>query len=52
MDESGNTREDLRLPEGDTGTDIQTRFDAGEELLISVLAAMGHEQIMTHKAKA
>ncbi|XP_034044326.1 eukaryotic translation initiation factor 5A-1-like [Thalassophryne amazonica] len=43
MDDNGDIREDLRVPEGEVGKDIQTKFDAGEEITVTVLAAMGEE---------
>jgi len=43
MADNGDVREDLRLPEGPLGTEIQTKFEAGEDLIISVLSSMGEE---------
>ncbi|KAG7274083.1 hypothetical protein CRUP_028790 [Coryphaenoides rupestris] len=33
MFENGDIREDLRLPEGDLGKEIQSKFDANDEFL-------------------
>lgn len=35
MFENGDIREDLRLPEGDLGKEIQNKFDANDEFLVS-----------------
>lgn len=49
MDENGETREDVKLPESDLARDIREQFDAGKSLAVSVMAAMGHEQIIAIK---
>lgn len=41
--EDGNTKDDVKLPEGELGEEIQTQFDDGKELIITVLSAMGEE---------
>merc|ERR1719192_2161549 len=43
MDEEGNLSSDIKVPEGDVGKDIEERHAAGEELLVSILEAMGEE---------
>jgi len=35
MDDGGNQREDLKLPEGDLGKEIREKFDEGDTLLVS-----------------
>jgi translation initiation factor 5A len=37
LDDSGNEKEDLNMPEGELGKEIQERFDKGEQLLVSKL---------------
>lgn len=37
MLESGIMREDLKLPEGDLGKDIQEKFDNGDTFMVSSL---------------
>ena len=49
MDEEGNVREDLKLPEGDLGKEIKEKFDDGDDLDVVVLSAMGNDQIMEYK---
>ena len=40
MDEAGNTKDDLRLPTDDElAKEIQTAFDDGKELVVTVLKA-------------
>lgn len=43
MDDNGEQRADIRLPESDLGKDIQAKFDSGEQLMITVISAMGEE---------
>jgi len=49
MEESGNTRDDIKLPDGDVGNEVRTKFDASEDLLLTVLAAMGEEMVIGTK---
>lgn len=54
MMENGDTREDLTLPKGTDEADklaesIKEQFAAGQELVVSVLKAMGEEMINSVK---
>lgn len=49
MTSDGATKDDVKLPEGEIGSQIQTDFDAGKELLISVLTSMGEEACIAFK---
>lgn len=54
MDEEGNCREDIKLPDvpDNFGREIRTAFDSGKSITVSVLSAMGHEQIIALKEEA
>ncbi|ESO84338.1 hypothetical protein LOTGIDRAFT_236304 [Lottia gigantea] len=49
MDDSGVTRDDLKLPDGDLGENIRKAFDNGDSLVVSVISAMGEENIHAFK---
>ena len=43
MSDDADVRDDIRLPEGDLGKDIKSRFDAGEQFMITVIKALDQE---------
>lgn len=45
MTQDGVAKDDVKVPEGDIGTQIQTDFDEGKDLLITIVSAMGEEQV-------
>merc|ERR1712199_7043 len=49
MREDGTTKDDLKLPENDVGELIRKDYAADKQLLITVVRAMGDEQIMGSK---
>ena len=51
MDEGGETREDLKMPErpDELVKSIREGFDAGDSLILAVVKAMGEEHIMACK---
>ena len=38
MDDLGETKEDIRLPDSDLGKEIRTRFEKDESLLVGLMA--------------
>lgn len=36
MADNGDLREDLKIPDGELGTQLRADFDAGKELLVSI----------------
>lgn len=49
MSDNGDLREDLRLPEGDLGSQIKSDYDGGKELLCTVLKSCGEECVIAIK---
>ena len=49
MSQDGAPKDDVKVPEGDLGKQIQDDFDAGKELLVTIVAAMGEEQALSCK---
>jgi translation initiation factor 5A len=54
MDGTGNTKENLKLPEGELGEDLEKKYkevkdDTSSDLLVTVVGAMGIEQIYSFK---
>ena len=51
MDDTTNEiRDDLKLPEGELGKEIQTKFENDDQQLCTVLKAMGEESVIATKA--
>ena len=49
MQADGSTKDDVKLPEGELGNKIQEDFDAGKDLIVTVVAAMGEEHALAYK---
>lgn len=49
MSDNGDIREDLKVPDGDLGAQLKTEFDAGKELLCTVLKSCGEECVIALK---
>jgi translation initiation factor 5A len=49
--ENGDIRDDIKAPEdGSLATEIKTRFENGDDMLLTVLGAMGEEQVIAVKS--
>jgi len=49
MTQDGASKDDVRVPDSELGEQIQTDFEAGKDLLISIISAMGEEQAISYK---
>lgn len=49
MSGDGNSKDDVKVPEGDIGDDISKQFDDGKDLLVTIVSAMGEEQAISFK---
>lgn len=49
MDDAGSQREDIKLCEGELGTTIETKFEEGADMMVTVMTAMGEEQVVGYK---
>ncbi|EIE85318.1 eukaryotic translation initiation factor 5A [Rhizopus delemar RA 99-880] len=49
MTQDGNTKDDVKLPEGELGETLEAEFEEGKDLLVTVVTAMGEEHALTFK---
>ena len=49
MDDNGETKDDLKLPDDEVGEDIRKKHEAGESFTVTVLSACGEEKIVGTK---
>ncbi|KAK4052291.1 hypothetical protein OIO90_004372 [Microbotryomycetes sp. JL221] len=49
MTTDGTPKDDVRVPEGEIGDQIQAAFDDGQDLSVTVISAMGTEQAIAFK---
>jgi len=49
MTQDGVAKDDVKVPEGDIGTQISSAFEDGKDLLVTIVAAMGEEQAISYK---
>jgi translation initiation factor 5A len=49
MNQDGSTKDDVQVPDNELGQKIQEEFDAGKDLLVTVVAAMGEEHALAYK---
>ncbi|KAK9764919.1 translation initiation factor eIF5A [Basidiobolus ranarum] len=45
----GSMKDDVKQPEGDLGNKMEEEFNEGKELLVTVIAAMGEEAVVSYK---
>lgn len=43
MSDNGDLREDLKIPDGDVGQQVRSEYDAGKDILCTVLKSCGEE---------
>ncbi|KAJ6256943.1 Eukaryotic translation initiation factor [Drechslerella dactyloides] len=49
IDTDGNSKDDVKVPDSEIGKAVQDDFDAGKDLLITILTAMGEEAAVAVK---
>ena len=49
MQDDGSSKDDVKVPEGELGNQIQKDFDEGKELIVMVTSAMGEEHCLAYK---
>jgi len=49
MDDNGDDKADLRVPDNDIGKEINEKFENGETFMVTVLSAVGEETIVGTK---
>lgn len=49
MTADGAAKDDVKVPEGDLGKQIETDFNDGKDLLVTIVSAMGEEQAISVK---
>ena len=45
MSADGASKDDVKVPEGDLGAQISADFEAGKDLLVTIISAMNEEQV-------
>ncbi|KAH9028944.1 eukaryotic translation initiation factor 5A-2 [Lactarius hengduanensis] len=49
MNSDGVSKDDVKVPEGDLGSQISAGFDEGKDLLVTIISAMNEEQAISFK---
>ncbi|GAA5929673.1 hypothetical protein JCM1841_004264 [Sporobolomyces salmonicolor] len=47
--QDGTAKDDVKVPDTDLGEQIQAAFDEGQDLLVTIISAMGEEQAISFK---
>ena len=50
MTQEGVSKDDVKVPEGELGQQISTDFEEGKDLLVTIVSAMGEEQVIEQSA--
>lgn len=50
MEDSGEMKDDVKIPENDTGKEIKTKFENGDTFMVTILKACGDELAVGWKA--
>ena len=49
MTMDGETKDDVKAPEGELGDSMQAAFDEGKDLMVTIISAMGEESAISFK---
>jgi len=49
MNQDGASKDDVKVPDSDLGSQISAGFDEGKDLLVTIVSAMGEEQAISFK---
>lgn len=49
MTDSGETKQDVKAPEGELGDKLQADFDDGKELIVTIVSAMDEEACISYR---
>ena len=52
MTMDGDTKDDVKAPEGELGEQLQAAFDEGKDLMVTVISAMDEEAVISFKESA
>ncbi|KAL6928064.1 translation elongation factor eIF-5A [Hanseniaspora valbyensis] len=52
MDMEGDTKDDVKAPEGELGDNLQAAFDEGKDLMVTIISAMNEEAAISFKETA
>ncbi|KAK9247102.1 translation protein SH3-like domain-containing protein [Lipomyces tetrasporus] len=49
MTPDGATKDDVKVPDGDIGAKIESEFEEGKDLIVTIVSAMGEEACISYK---
>ncbi|WFD06903.1 translation initiation factor eIF5A [Malassezia vespertilionis] len=49
MSNDGNSKDDVKVPEGEIGDQISAEFDEGKDLMVTIVSAMNEEHALSFK---